>query len=448
LITIIALLAAGASFAAQAANRPNIVLIVADDLGRADVGFMGGKEIQTPQLDRLARSGAVLNAFYVQPVCSPTRAAIMTGRYPVRTGVYTVVRPHAKWGLPLEERTLAQALREAGYETAICGKWHLGEYELEYRPTRRGFEHQYGHWFGALDYFTHMRDGVLDWRRNDETCDDEGYSTHLLAKEAVARIRQRQKEKPLFLYVPFNAVHSPHQVPDEYTAPYSNLNGVRRTYAGMLAAMDEAVGQISAALDAEGLRENTLVIFSSDNGGPAPGTVTDNGPLRAGKGTIYEGGVRVCAFAAWPGRITAGETIEEPMHAVDLYPTLLKLAGASLEQKLPLDGLDVWPVLTEGKPSPHDAILLCWNNPNRAAVRMENWKLLVNAAGDGAAAPAAKKKAKKQQPPRPSAAIELYDLANDVGEEHNLAADHPAKVAQLRARLDEWLKTAVPPGER
>jgi arylsulfatase A-like enzyme len=215
----------------------------------------------------------------------------------------------------------------------------------------------------------------------------------------------------------------------------------------MLAAMDEAIGRIAAALDEEGLRENTLVFFSSDNGGPAPGTVTDNGPLRAGKGTIYEGGVRVCAFAAWAGRIPVGAKIDEPLHAVDLYPTLVNLAGGSLEQKLPIDGLDIWPVLVEGAPSPHDAILLCWNNPSRAAVRMGNWKLLVNPGGAAAETPA-KKKAKKKQAAIPSAAVELYDLAADLGEQRNLASEQPAKVAELRARLDEWVKAAVPPGEK
>src|SRR5678815_1937126 len=211
--------------------KPNILYILADDLGYADVGFNGGKEIQTPNLDRIGKSGAILESFYVQPVCSPTRAALLTGRYAVRTGVYNVVRPSAPWGLPLAERMLPQALREAGYETAICGKWHLGEFEEAYRPTRRGFDHQYGQWFGAIDYFTHLRDGKHDWHRDDQPSKDEGYSTHLLAREAVRRIREKQADKPLFLYLPFNAVHAPHQVPESYLAPYEKLKGPRRVYA-------------------------------------------------------------------------------------------------------------------------------------------------------------------------------------------------------------------------
>lgn len=197
--------------APASAKRPNIVIILADDQGWADVGFHGS-EIKTPELDRLAASGARLEQFYVQPVCSPTRAALMTGRYPMRYGLQVgVVRPWAQYGLPLEERTLAQALAEAGYETAICGKWHLGHFRRDYLPTRRGFDHQYGHYNGALDYFTHQRDGGHDWHRDDQACYDQGYSTFLLADEAVRLIRRHDTAKPLFLYVPFNAVHSPHQ---------------------------------------------------------------------------------------------------------------------------------------------------------------------------------------------------------------------------------------------
>jgi arylsulfatase A-like enzyme len=265
-------------------EKPNIVFVMADDFGYADPGFNGGTAIQTPVLDKLAAEGAVLRSHYVQPVCSPTRAALMTGRYAVRTGVYTIVRPGAEWGLPLTERTLAQALHEAGYETAICGKWHLGEYEQGFQPTQRGFDHQYGHWFGAIDYFTHKRDGVLDWHRNDQPLHEEGYATHLIAQEACRRIRDKHSEKPLFLYIPFNAVHAPHQVPQKYLAPYQALQGVRQAYAGMVAAMDEAIGKVVATLEENGLRKNTLIIFSSDNGGPSPGKVTDNGPLRAAKG--------------------------------------------------------------------------------------------------------------------------------------------------------------------
>lgn len=409
----------------HAADKPNIIYILADDMGYADAGFNGGTEIKTPNLDKIATGGTILKSFYVQPVCSPTRSCLMTGRYPNRTGIYGVVKPLTHWGLKLEEQTLPQMLREAGYETAISGKWHLGEFEPAYRPTQRGFDHQYGLWFGAIDYFTHKRDGILDWHRNDQPSTDEGYSTHLLAKEACRIIREKSPDKPLFLYLPFNAVHAPHQVPESYCEPYTDLKGIRRTYAGMLSAMDEGIGQVLAALDENGIRDNTLIIFSSDNGGPEPGKVTDNGALRAGKGTIYEGGIRVCSFVNWPGHIPAGKTIDEPLHAVDWYPTLVKLTGASTEQKLPLDGLDIWPTLTEGAKSPHEALILNGTKRGQAAIRKGDWKLLIGASGGD----------------------QLYNLANDLGEKNDLAAKNPEKLKELRAIYDTMMEKAVPSGE-
>ncbi len=298
--------------APAAAPKPNIVFLLADDLGSHDVGWRGS-DIKTPHLDQLALAGARLEQFYVQPVCSPTRAALMTGRYPFRHGLQVgVVRPWAQYGLPLEERTLAQALHEAGYQTAITGKWHLGHFQPAYLPTHRGFDHQYGHYNGALDYFTHIRDDAFDWHRDDRENHDEGYSTHLIAREAVQRIRERDKSRPFFLYVPFNAVHGPHQVPDSYSAPYESREGNRRVYAGMLAALDEGVGQIVDAIRDSGLADNTLFIFSSDNGGPNPGKLTDNGPLRRQRDRVRRGRSRVrLRDLAWqdprrhPGRGTA-----------------------------------------------------------------------------------------------------------------------------------------------
>jgi arylsulfatase A-like enzyme len=428
---------------AGAAPRPNVVVILADDLGWADVGWHGD-EIKTPHLDRLAAAGARLEQFYVQPVCSPTRAALMTGRYPMRHGLQVgVVRPWAQYGLPLDERTLPQALKEAGYETAICGKWHLGHFQPAYLPTRRGFDHQYGHYNGALDYFTHIRDGGFDWHRDDRASRDEGYSTHLLAREAARVIAEHDPAHPLFLYVPFNAVHAPHQVPESYKAPYAKLPEPRRTYAGMLSAMDEAVGQIVAAVERKGMRPNTLFIFSSDNGGPAPGRVTSNGPLRASKATLYEGGVRVPACATWDGHIQPGSVVNAPLHMVDWYPTLLGLAGASLAQTLPLDGRDAWPAITQGAASPHDAILLN-ATPNSGAIRAGDWKLVLNGSGprddDGEGAA----KGATQDPD----AVELFNLAADPYEKNNLAQANPAKVKELRARYDRLAREAVPPKAR
>lgn len=433
-------LAAIASASAAVPERPNILFILADDLGWADVSFHGN-EIRTPQIDKLAAAGARLEQFYVQPVCSPTRAALMTGRYPMRHGLQVgVVRPWAQYGLPLEERTLAQALREGGYTTAICGKWHLGHFRPEYLPTRRGFDHQYGHYNGALDYFTHIRDDGFDWHRDDRVCRDEGYTTFLVAKEAARLIEQQDPAKPFFIYLPFNAVHAPHQVPEKYMAPYSRFEEPRRTYAGMVAAMDEAIGHVIEALDKRGLRQKTLIIFSSDNGGPRPGKVTSNGPLRAGKGTLYEGGVRVPAFAVWEGQIKPGSVVNEPMHMVDWYPTLLGLARAPREQKLPLDGRDAWPTIAEGKPSPHSAILLN-ATPRYGALRAGDWKLVLNGGqGDNEDNP-------MPAPRRPEKA-ELFNLAQDPYEKKDLAGEKPEKVKELRSAYDALAKQAIPPKVR
>lgn len=445
-----AMLLAGTSSAVLAGEgrtdrpRPNIVILLADDLGFADVGFHGS-EIKTPFLDGLAAAGARLEQFYVQPVCSPTRAALMTGRYPMRHGLQVgVVRPWAQYGLPLEERTLAEALKEAGYATAICGKWHLGHFQREYLPTRRGFDRQYGHYNGALDYFTHERDGGHDWHRNDEACYDEGYSTFLLADEAVSVIREHDPARPLFLYVPFNAVHSPFQVPPKYAEPYAQFKEPRRTYAGMVTAMDEAIGRVLSALDEKEMRRNTLILFSSDNGGPNPGNITSNGPYRAGKGTLYEGGVRVAALAVWEGRIKAGSVVNEPLHIVDWYPMLLGLAGAPLEQKLPLDGRDAWPTIAEQEPSPHEEILLN-AAPASGAILVGQWKLVIRGAVATAenqkapAGPRGKRKAAGGEP------IELFNLAVDPYEKENLAAKHPEKVKDLLARYERLASQAVPP---
>jgi arylsulfatase A-like enzyme len=366
----------------------------------------------------------------------------MTGRYPLRCGLQvSVVRPWAEYGLPLEERTLPQALREVGYETAIVGKWHLGHFRPQYLPTRRGFDHQYGHYNGALDYFTHVRDGGFDWHRDDRENRDEGYTTHLLAREAVRRIQQRDPAKPLFLYVPFNAVHGPHQVPPRYEEPYARLEQPRRAYAGMTAALDEAVGQIADAIDAAGMRENTLFVFSSDNGGPDPGRTSSNGPLRAGKGTIYEGGVRACAFATWHNRIKPATLVQAPVHMVDWYPTLLKLAGASLDQSLAVDGRDQWATIVDGAPSAHEEIVIN-SAPQHGAIRMGNWKLVLNGHLNVAVAEA------RFAEHFPIERVELFDLAGDPGEKQNLADSRPQIVARLQARYDEIAGQAVPPRSR
>jgi len=436
------LLAAALLAVAHASAAPHIVFLLADDLGWSDVGWHGG-DIATPHLDRLAASGAKLEQFYVQPVCSPTRAALMTGRYPMRYGLQvSVIRPWAQYGLPLEESTLPQALKSAGYATAIVGKWHLGHFERAYLPTQRGFDRQYGHYNGALDYFTHERDGGLDWHRDDRALREEGYATTLLGDEAVRLISAHDPATPLFLYVPFNAPHSPLQAPESYVERYRHIaDSKRRAYAAMVHCLDDQVGRITAALDQRGMEKDTLIIFSSDNGGPLDLGAT-NGSLRGKKATLYEGGVRVPAFARWPGRIPRGTVIEEPLHIVDWFPTLARLAGVALGGKRPLDGRDAWPTITQGKPSPHDAILLN-TTPGTGALRMGAWKLILNggvAANDLSQSDTATSR---------TAQVELFNLADDPSEKNNLVAQHPDKVVELRARLDAFAREATKPkGER
>ena len=255
-------------------------------------------------------------------------------------------------------------------------------------------------------------------------------------------IIEKDKTKQLFLYVPFNGVHAPLQVPERYLAPYENLKGGRRSLAGMLSAVDEAIGKIVAALESTGQREKTLIVFSADNGGPSPRTLSNNGPLRAGKGTLYEGGIRASAFINWPGQIPGGARNKEPLHTVDWFPTLVKLAGGSLEQPLPLDGRDIWPTLTQGAKSPHDALLLV-QAPTRAAVRMGDWKLMLNASEVDSEAAEVTEKPKGASKPE---SLELYNLANDLGESKNLVSQEPERVAAMRVKLNEFLKDAVAPG--
>jgi arylsulfatase A-like enzyme len=421
------------------AQRPNIIYILADDLGWADVGWHGG-EIRTPHLDKLANGGAKLEQFYVLPVCTPTRAALMTGRYPIRHGLQvSVVRPWAQYGLPLDERTLPQALKETGYTTHISGKWHLGHVQPAYLPLQRGFDTQYGHYNGAIDYLTQARDGGHDWHRNDEESREKGYATSLLGDEAVRVIEQKHDGKPFFLYLPFNAPHTPLQAPAEYVKRYSHITDKKRqVYAAMVECLDEQVGRVVAALELHALVSNTLILFSSDNGGLLGVGGGSNGKLRAQKGTLYEGGTRVCALANWPGQIKPGTVIQEPFHMVDWFPTLVNLAGGSLDQKHPLDGRDIWPVIIDAKTSPHEDILIN-AMPNSGAIRMGDWKLVLNGhitAND-------LQNALTEKPA--GVQLELFNLHEDPYEKHDLSAKHAEKVRQLRERLEAYLAAAMPP---
>jgi arylsulfatase A-like enzyme len=437
-MAMLAAIATAVAAPAQQAVRPNIVHIVADDLGWKDVGFNGCTDIKTPNLDALAAGGAKLTQFYVQPMCTPTRACLMTGRYPFRYGLQTAVIPSvSSYGLDTTEWLMPQCLKEAGYETAIIGKWHLGHADKKYWPRQRGFDHQYGAMIGELDYFTHEEHGVLDWFRDNEPVKEEGYTTTLIGNDAVKLIEGHDPSKPLYLYLTFNAPHTPYQAPKEYVDRYAAIQDpTRRTYAGMVACLDDEIGRVVAALEKKKMREKTLILFHSDNGGTRNAMFAgvmadmskiklpcDNGPYREGKGTLYEGATRVCALANWPGHIKA-QTVEGVIHAVDVFPTLAALAGASTAKCKPLDGVDVWSTIAQGASSPRTEIV--YNiEPFRGAVRQGNWKLIVRTL-------------------LPSSA-ELYDLAQDPSEKNNLAAGNPEKVAELRQRLETLAKASVKP---
>ena len=423
---------------APAADKPNIVHIVADDLGWKDVGFNGAKDIKTPNIDALANGGARFTQFYTHSMCTPTRAALMTGRYPFRYGLQTIVIPGpANYGLDTTEYLMPQCLKEAGYTTAIIGKWHLGHADKKYWPKQRGFDYQYGAMIGELDYYTHSDAGVLDWFRNNKPVHEEGYTTQLIGADARKFIQQQSKDQPFYLYLTFNAPHTPYQAPQEYIDRFPNIaEPTRRTYAGMIACLDDEIGKVVAALDEKGLRENTLVLFHSDNGGTTnpmfAGQMTDlsktvlpcdNGPYRDGKGTLFEGGSRVAACANWPGKIKA-QTVEGMIHAVDIYPTLAALAQASTAKCKPLDGLNVWETIAEGKTSPRTELI--YNvEPFRGAVRQGDWKLIWRTL-------------------IPSS-VDLYDLSKDPYEKQNLAAQHPEKVAAMQERLNALGREAAKP---
>ena len=420
-----------------AAPRPNIVYIVADDQGWKDVGFHGSY-IKTPNIDALAKGGARLEQFYAEPMCTPSRAALMTGRYPFRYGLQTLVIPSAaKYGLATDEWLLPQALKEAGYSTAIVGKWHLGHSDRKYWPRQRGFDHQYGPLLGEIDYFTHSAHGTRDWFRDEQPIKEEGYVTRLLGDEAVRLIEHRGTKAPFFLYLAFTAPHTPYQVPKEALAQYASIaDPARRSYAAMITAMDIEIGKVLRTLEANKLLDNTLVVFQSDNGGPASAKFTgeidmskstippDNSPFREGKGTLYEGGTRVVAVANWPGYIPAGAVVNQPIHIVDMFPTLAGLAGAPLGKHKAVDGMDMWPTFSQGKPSPRAEVV--YNiEPFRAGLRKGDWKLI-------------------WQTTLPSK-VELFDIAHDPAEKTNLAEKNPQMVAELKQRIEVLSREAVPP---
>ena len=433
ILLVSALLANGAELFAAPAKRPNLVILVADDLGWNDVGYHGS-DIRTRAIDRLAKSGVQLDRFYVCPICSPTRAGLLTGRYPHRFGLRdTVIPPWRKFGLNLSEQTLPEVFAKAGYKRRACiGKWHLGHYKRAYHPIERGFTHFYGHYNGAIDYFTHLREGERDWHRNFEPSADAGYSTELLGDEAVRFIKGSPEGEPFLLYLPFNAPHGPLQAQRKYLDEYGydekagtfkkkgaakddygaegQGNRKRQTFAAMVTAMDTQIGRILDTLDSEGLAENSIVLFFSDNGATLK-IGGSNKPLPGAKHSVHEGGVRVPAVIRWPAGLHGSRKFDTLMGYIDVLPTLLGLAGREKPGGgKPLDGIDLSGVLRGKTKAPDRTFYL-----GQKAVISQQWKLIEG---------------------------KLYRIDTDPTERKDVSAANPAVLSRLAKQLNAFEKLA------
>ena len=426
-------------------DRPNFIIFYTDDQGYGDLSCMGATDFQTPHLDALAASGVRFTNWYSNsPVCSPSRASVLTGRYPIHAGVRSILGGHRQsTGLPQETPTVAKALKAEGYRTAMFGKWHLGVAD-DSQPHNHGFDEWSGFLAGCIDYYSHIFywgigggiDPVHDlWENGKEIYDNGRYFTELITERTVDyidRVAASDDEAPFFLFVPYNAPHYPMHAPQEYLDRFPDLPWDRQIMAAMLGAMDDSVGEVLAALDRHGLRDNTLCFFQSDNG---PSRETRNwldgtedpyyggttGKLKGHKFSLYEGGIRMPAIMSWPARIPAGQVIDEVGAAMDIFPTFIGATGGN-PGAYELDGRDVLPMVTQSAPSPHDQIF--WEMGKQTAVRRGNWKLVLNGQlVEGA-------------PPEDD--VFLSDLAADMGERTNLSSDRPELAAELKAAAEEW----------
>ena len=410
-------------------DRPNILFIVADDLGWSDVGWHDGFA-KTPNMDRLVGEGVELDQHYVQPVCTPTRTALMSGRYPGRFGPQALAPSNLR-AMPLGTVTMASMLKSMGYATYQSGKWHLGA-RSEWGPTHFGFDHGYGTLTGAADPWTHKyRPGVYEdtWQRDGKPLHEEGNATELIAAEAVRRIEEKQS--PWFVYVPFHAVHTPVDAPEEFKQLYDGVKfhddpgkqNSRLRMAAMVAQVDAKVGQFVEALERTGQRDHTLIVFTSDNGGIESlknayvGDVGDsplnseNDPLRGQKNTLYEGGTRVCAFTNWPGKLKPQKLLT-PMHVADWMPTIANLVGYKSQVDLQWDGVNQWPVLT-GSATDSEPRTIYIAMKGGHSLRHGDWKLIVPGKGKA----------------------QLFNIGNDPYEKSDLADNMPDIVTDLRSRL-------------
>lgn len=425
-------------------QKPNVVVILFDDLGVHDFGYLGASDLKTPNIDRLAAAGTVCRNWYSNaPVCAPARAALMTGRCPIRAGV-------AKNGTPLppSEVTLAAALKSAGYTTGLTGKWHLGN-TPETVPNAHGFDYFYGFHAGCVDFFSHRfywgEPRVADfhdlWRNREEIFEDGQYLTERIGEEASGFVSRAPRDKPFFLYTAFNAVHYPMHAPGKYVARFPNLSRERQMYAAMLSAADDAIGQILQTLDRTGRRDNTLIFILGDNGATTerraglnnqPATAGRNTPFRGYKFSTFDGGMHVPALINWPGRVPSGRTNQQILMSADIYPTVCRLAGVPLPSDRTFDGRDIWPVLTAGAESPHEYV--AWSEGPQLAIRRAQWKLVLNGVThDGSPA--------GDKPLSGDDAVFLSNVDEDPGESRNLRHENPQVTDQLQTLLQGWRKS-------
>lgn len=402
-----------------ASRSPNFVVILADDLGYADVGFHGLKDFVTPNIDALADAGIRFTSGYVShPYCSPSRAGLLTGRYQHRFGHVHNPKFRAGEGLPLSESMLPEVLAQAGYVSALVGKWHLGD-GPEYHPLHRGFDEFFGFLGGGHDYFESAdrdaREYLIPLEANGREVPVEGYLTDQLTDAALDFVR-RNASRPFFLYLAYNAPHGPLQAPPEHLDRVDSIADTRRrTYAAMVTALDDGVGRLVTLLGDLELTSDTLVFFLSDNGGPTPANASDNTPLRATKGTVYEGGVRVPFVVSWPGQLAKGESYDPPVSALDIFPTLVAAAGG--EPPEGLDGVDLLPFLTGADSgTPHEQLFWHSDAGDQHAVRQAGYKL-VRVLGRDA---------------------ELYSIDTDISEEADISRDEAARAGELMRAAETW----------
>jgi arylsulfatase A-like enzyme len=442
------------------AGRPNILVIVADDLGYGDLGCQGGHDIPTPHIDSIAKNGIRFTSGYVScPVCSPTRAGLMTGRYQERFGHEFNPGPMDNasdtFGLVRDEKTIAERLKAAGYATGIVGKWHLGTRE-GLRPTERGFDEFFGFLGGAHQYLGNRGRRNNELMRGTQHVTEGAYLTDAFGREALAFI-DRHKSQPFFLYLAFNAVHSPLQATADYRKRFPNIKDEKRqTFAAMLSAMDDAVGAVLEKLRDAGIEEQTLVFFISDNGGPTPQTTARNDPLRGTKTTTWEGGIRIPYMIQWKGHLPAGRVDDRPVISLDIHPTALAAAGVTAQAEKPLDGVNLLPFLDGTRSdAPHE--FLFWRFGNQMAVRKGDWKLTLADPRPPAGSPKtaqddadSRPRLRRRRPGRSAGGGErpeprLYNLAQDIGESKNVASEHEETVKDLMAAWEKWNSELIAP---